>query len=713
MENHFLLDRSQYKRDLNVIKHYLTDAATYLSKHTGQPYDVCLDYVREATAAGGDMPLTDPDVMVLTRNQYGDRDKEVVKFNDFLRDVEVNDRLIAPTLTAYWNPETVPSISSEFIEVNIERRNVSKHEMFKAKEDGNKPLEEYKKNEQKSFKISNNSLSGAQSSAHTILYNESAHPSLTSTCRTATSYGNANNEKFLYGNRHYWSPEIVKGNITSIINSTDYALLAEAMSRYPIRHPTVEETCACIKYSTDLYWKNEEELQRIFRYVGTLTDVERSAFVYTGDLYHLAMFNDAFVREFLGRLSRKITTPVENPDHWVKAMDADLTALVSLLCAKELVGGSIKALKERNPEGYATVAATAKNVFDVLDEYQYLIKAFWRVNTLPSSVAHIRNSIRRGVITSDTDSTIFTVQNWTKWYVGKIDFSEESHAISYAVVYLATQTIAHILAKVSAGMGVREKHLHTLSMKNEFSFPVFVLTSMAKHYFAYIAAQEGNVFTEMDVEVKGVYLKDSNAPPHIMEEFNRTLRWVMDKVLEGNGINLTELLKKVAQMEHEVNLSVRRGDSFYLAGGQVKERDSYANPASSPYSFYELWQAVFAQKYGEAPPPPFQAVKVSVELNNQTKVREWLEGMNDRELSERMGEWLAVNKKGAITSFLLPRPNIETTGIPEEIIAAMNIRKLIYTTVKPFYILLEALGYYMINDNLTRLISDTIEIEAA
>ena len=208
-------------------------------------------------------------------------------------------------------------------------------------------------------------------------------------------------------------------------------------------------------------------------------------------------------------------------------MDADLNAFVGLLCAEELSGKSIKAIKKEGGRDYQIVGATAKHILEVLDEYQHLIKAFWRINTLPSSIAHIRSSIRRGVITSDTDSTIFTVQYWTEWYVGQIDFSEKSNAIAYAVVYLATQTIAHILAMVSAGMGVRPDMIHDLSMKNEFAFPVFVLTSMAKHYFAYISAQEGNVFTELDTEVKGVYLKDSNCPPHVMEEFNKTLLWMM------------------------------------------------------------------------------------------------------------------------------------------------------------------------------------------
>lgn len=706
MENHFVLSKEEYGRDLNILTHYVEDAALYLHKRTGKPLDTCRDYVKTTTAPGGKLGIVDPEVLSLTKHKPGHREKEILTLSNYFRDMEENDRIISPTMAVYYNPEDKPSLSSEFIGINIKRRNESKHAMFAAKEAGNKPLEEFKKNEQKSFKISNNSLSGAQASAHTVLFNKSAHSSLTSTCRTATSYGNANNEKFLFGNRHYWSPDVVKANVVSILRSTDYESLTHALELYGIRHPTIDETFEAIKYSTDLYWRNDSALAEIYELVKTLTDIERSAFVYSGDLYHLAKYNDGVVRTFLDRLSSKATVPIDDPDTYIDAMDADLAAFIGLLCADELMGTSIKALKKVGGRDYAIVGATAKHILSVLEDYQYLIKALWRVDTLPSSIAHIRDSIRRGVVTSDTDSTIFTVQYWTEWYVGKIDFSEKSNAISYAVVYLATQTIAHILAKVSAGMGVRASMIHDLSMKNEFAFPVFVLTSMAKHYFAYISAQEGNVFTEFDTEVKGVYLKDSNCPPHVMAEFNDTLKWVMDRVIDGGGINITDLYRRIATIENGIRRSVNLGESSYLTGSQVKNQESYANPMSSPYLHYLLWQEVFAPKYGEAPEPPYSAVKVSVDIKNKTAMQAWLDKIEDKELSARLEAWIKKNNKNAVTSILLPRPIVSVSGLPIEVIQAMNIRKLIQSTVKPFYILLESLGIYLMNNNNTRLVSD-------
>src|SRR5690606_21365817 len=115
------------------------------------------------------------------------------------------------------------------------------------------------------------------------------------------------------------------------------------------------------------------------------------------------------------------------------------------------------------------------------------------------------------------------VQYWTNWYVGKDDFSEQSMAIANTVIYLSSQLIMHVLAMMSANMGIDSKSIHRIAMKNEYSFPVFCLTSRAKHYYAYISAREGNVYEEMDVELKGVALRNSNVPKAIMRKLRKLI----------------------------------------------------------------------------------------------------------------------------------------------------------------------------------------------
>lgn len=705
--NHFVQKPADYKRDINILEAYHRDSATYISKMTGRPFEECLEYVIQQTARGGKHPMHDPDVLCLSKEKEGERTKLVIKFSEYLQDVIEKGNLLSPTLAVYLHPNVKRSLLAKYISGNIKRRGKYKKEGQAAKMAGDLELAQLRENQQTTMKVKNNALSGAHASNGTPLANKSSHSTLTSTCRSATGYGNANNEKFLFGNRHYWMPDLVKTNIISIITKTDLKKLQAAMDQFGIRYPTKEETMACITYSTDLYWRNSKETTLIWALVDTLSDIERAAFVYVGDMYHLALYNRDVVHKFLGELALKATEPVEDPDQYIKSMDGDMVAFIGLLCEKELDGTTISTVREKvGEEAYRLVAATAKKVRETLDRYAPMIKALWVTDNVPASVASLPTSIRRGAITSDTDSTIFTVQYWTEWFVGKLDFSEASKAIMATTTYLTSQTIIHVLAKMTANMGVIPSQIHQLAMKNEYAFPVFGLTPRAKHYYAYRSAQEGNVFKEFETEIKGVYLKTSKCPPHVMKKVQEMIHYIMDSVISGEGVSMHHVLGVVAGIENDIRNSVESGSYEYLTSSQVKTADSYKNPMSSPYAHYLMWEEVFAEKYGHTEAPTYSAIKVSVDADNRTKLQEWVDRMPDRQVAERFRAWLDANMKSNVTALLLPENVVSVSGVPREIICGIDIRKLIYETVNPFYLVLESIGLFMVDDNNTRLVSD-------
>lgn len=737
MENHFVKPASAYQRDLDVVGNYRRDMAIFLSKRTGKPIEQCVEYIKRQTGPGGKFEIIDPVLLCIHRDDKGDRAQSEITFTTYLSDIIANRWLFAPSMTVYEHPDVLESLLSVYITGNIIGRGKVKHEGLEAKMAGQEfklkaeafakagdtvqarfmsrqaatmsELEDLKENEQTTYKTANNSLSGAQASVSTILHNKSAHSSLTSTCRVATSLGNANNEKFLAGNRHYWSPDCVKANIVSVIGHVDYDLIKKSMDLYGLRAPSVDEVMDLITYSTSHYWSNQRQITEIRLLVEGLNDLERSAFAYVGDMWHLSKFNDLPMRVFMARLSSKATVAIELEEAktYIKGMDNDLKAFVSLLCAKELAGLGLGKLLEQNPENYCIIGATVKNIHHVLNDYQYLINAFWVTENMPASVAWIRDSVRQVAITSDTDSTIFTVQNWVQWYCGKVDFSEEAFAVDYTMVYLATQSIIHVLAQLSTTMGVVPEKLNVLAMKNEFAFSVFSLTSMAKHYFAYKAAKEGNVFSSLEEEIKGVYLKDSNCPPDIMKIVTSTMCGIMDTVMAGEKVKITEIMQRVADIEHGIISSVMRAESKYLARASVKDAGAYVNPGQSPYQHFLLWERAFRDKYGEAPKPPYSAIKVSLDLPNKTAIAEWLAGIPDAHIREALTR--QYEGKPSATTLLLPKDVVELCGLPTEVLQAMNIRKLVYSTVRPFYLILESLGVFLSNDNNTKLVSDFIQ----
>lgn len=715
--HHFVRPAETYTRDVNLQRTYVEDGAKYVATMRKIPLAQAREFVQKLVGPGGKHAFRDPATLVLVRQPNGDREQRTMRFSEFLGSVYEKRQMLSPSMTAYVHPDDKKSLLAVYIDKNLARRKAAKAEMFAAKMAGDEALANIGNSKQTTFKIKNNSLSGAHSSPYTILWNKSSHSTLTSTCRVATSYGNTNNEKFLYGNRHYWCPDVARNNIISIINHTDLAKMEAVMAKFELLPPTVGELKDLLHRCCNEYWRDEKEMANLVELLENLSDTERAAFAFTSDLYHLAQTNPKFVREFLRRLSHHPAEPqsVEEADKWIKEMDGNLEAFVFMLCSKELNGGTLKdangdksniKLRDARPEDYGRIGAAAKSVIDTLDHYEEFIRCFWVSDNLPASIFHAPGILRRSAVTSDTDSTIFTVQYWTQWYRGKLDFTKESEDIASTTVYLAGQLIRHILASTSGAMGVAKQYVNKLSMKNEYYFPVFALTSRAKHYYAYRAAQEGNVLKELELEIKGVALRNSNIPPEITDKAHWLITYVMDSVMSGKKMNASRVLRYVAKVEQEIRDGVLGGKFDLLGKMQIKGREAYKNPESSNYLHYDLWQSVFAPTYGNAPPPPYVAIKVPVDLERKADVAAWLDKMENPAIRDNMKAWLEANGKDKMAVMYLPEQVLALTGIPKEIISAVDIRPLIIQTVEAFYLILESLGIFMKNKDQTRLVSD-------
>lgn len=715
--HHFVNAPETYKRNVNLQATYVEHATKYVAKMRKIPLDQARQFVISQVAKGGKHEFRDPATMVLVRKENGDREQQTMRFSEFLQSVYERRQMLSPSMTAYIHPDDKKSLLAVYIDKNLARRKAAKAEMFAAKMAGDEALANIGNSKQTTFKIKNNSLSGAHSSPYTILWNKSSHSTLTSTCRVATSYGNTNNEKFLYGNRHYWCPDVARNNVISIINHTDLVRMEKVMAKFEIAPPTVEEVMDLMKRCTDNYWRDQKEMDNLRELVESLTEVERAAFTFVSDFYHLRQSNPKFVREFLTRLSAHPDQPqtVEEADGWIKKMDGNLEAFVFMLCSKQLNGGTLKdangdksnlKLRDVRPDDYGRIGAAAKSVIDTLDYYEDFIRCFWVTDNLPASIFHAPGILRRSAVTSDTDSTIFTVQDWTIWYRGQLDFTKTSEDIASSMVYLAGQLIRHVLATTSGAMGVAKQYVNKLSMKNEYYFPVFSLTSRAKHYYAYQAAQEGNVLKELELEIKGVALRNSNIPPEITAKAHALIRYVMDTVMAGGKMNASRVLRYVAKVEKDISDGVLGGKFDLLGKMQIKGEDAYKNPESSNFLYYDMWQSVFANHYGHAPPPPYVAIKVPVDLERKTDVEKWLAQMDNPGIADRMREWMASKGKTTMAVMYLPEQVLSLTGIPKEVVKAVDIRPLIIQTVEAFYLILESLGIFMKNKDQTRLVSD-------
>lgn len=722
--NPFVLEKNEYRRDLNFLKQYVEDVAKFLSTMTGDPIDTCVDFVKKGLKPGGVFEFKDPKITYLERVNYEDRVEKEGTLLTYLTESIQNKELIAPTLTTYVNPEEKQSLLVEFVDENVAIRGKAKKAMFAAKMAGNVDLELFKNSEQSNAKIANNAISGGHVSTSTPLFNRTSHSTLTSNCRSTSGYGNANNEKMLSGNRHYHHPSIVINNIISIANRTNLDQLLAVMEEYDMHYPSPEEALDCVLYSTNLYWRSSKQENTIYELLKRLTPIERAAFVYVGDLYHIAKFNDAIVRNFIGELSTPCYGDYEAPLKVIHSLREEYVPLATQLLPNVMKGVDWKKLKPeidpnaKKPEDeparaeadrikLSHLAATVVNIDATVLKYRSFIECFFVTENVPASLAFFPTSIRRAALTSDTDSTIFTVQDWVQWKTGKMLVDDETNAVAATMIFLAAEAITHILARMSANFGIETKRIHQVAMKNEFKFDVFVPTQVGKHYFAYIGCQEGNLFIDYDMEIKGVHLKSSNVPSAIMKKAEAMMKDIMDAAKDGRTISIAEKLEQVAQIERDIIKAAIAGDSAYFRSLQIKSAGSYSkDPEQSPYLHYLLWKDIFAKKYGEVDEPPYSVFKVPVYLPNAKAIQSWLEKIQDTHIRTKLEEYFKRTGKKTISTFLLPQQRLAIHGVPEELVLAMDLRRTVLDCTAVFYIVLETLGYYCLDDKISELASD-------
>lgn len=707
--NPFIRSVDTYTRNLEVHEPAIQDSALYLSSMTGDPIEQCVAYVREAFKDGGEFALEDPKSLILNKNLQGDREKKVVTFNQFLGRVKKQELLLSPSMTVYMPETQRQSTHAMYIEEGVRNRKKTKGEQMRL-EGENTPeafeQAQVKKGEQENYKGNNNSYSGATVSAATILYCKSTHSSLTSTCRTATTYANANNEKFIMGNRHYYNPEITKANMLSIANATDLVLLEECMTKFNMFYPSDRDVIDMMLYSTKHYWQNPTYTEQIRLMVAGMKPIQRAAIMYVGDLYHIYKYNPTLIKSFLTELSQVGRPDQVIPEEEFKKFDGDMELLSTFICYDLVKGRNKDKLREQNPEVFDIIHATGRNISETLNKYKLLIDAMFMTVNVPSSVHAFPSAYRRAAVISDTDSTMFTLQYWVEEFFGKVTFTPEAKRLVFSLVFLVSEVVMHILALQSANMGVSKKKLRQLAMKNEYYFAVLSLTTRSKHYYASQDAVEGVMFQKPRMEVKGVGLRDSKVPPRINRAAKRLMDEIITSVKEEKPLVMRSILTRIANLERDIYKSIYSGKAEFLTTGKCKKLEAYKSEDNATYAKHQFWEEVMAPSFGRIEKPPYSFVKISVTVDNRTRFNEWVDGIEDKGLAMRLKEWAMRNGKTGITNFHVPMTVVENMGIPEVITRVADVRAVISNTMGAFYLMLESLNVFLSDKDNSRLISD-------
>ena len=695
-QNLFLRPTDFYQRKLSPLLQYVEQNSFYLHKMTSRDLQVCRDHVVSSIKNKQHPDARDPVVSYFERGENGDRHKSESVLSHYISSAVKNNEILAPTFTTYLHPSTNKSILVEFIDNNVKLRGTFKKAAFAAKAAGNTDLFIMRNNDQNNMKLYNNSMSGSFATKGSILNNATAHSTLTSTIRSVSSISNASNEKIIAGNRHYYNSHVTLYNLISITSTLDKEKIRETMTKYNLIYPSVSDVVDCIKYSSELYWRYDPAFQKIYEFILRLDEVERAGFVYTSDLYHIRKFNESFVRQFISELSRKVTDqPIENPVDLLNNADEAVINLAHHICIGEMKGHG-KKYEELALNDQHTVAATVLNIENTILKYKDFIETFFLTINVPASTAYIPNMIRRTVVLSDTDSTMFAVDEYITWYFGELRFSNEAFGVAASVMFIATQCMAHALAILSANINAAREKLFTLAMKPEFTFPVFAQTSVAKHYYTCIAVKEANVFEDIEMEIKGVHLKNSAAPKSLIVEAHGKMKEILTTVMKNKKISLIEKINETLELERRIHRSILSSEVMYFKTSKIKNSEAYSKTElESPFQFHTFWNMVFAEKYGQVELPPYSVIKIPTTLVNKTAVKNWLETIPDQAISSRLAEWMVRHRKKDIPTIYISQSYVKAFGIPQEIIPVIDIKRIILDLTNVNRMVLESLGYFV------------------
>lgn len=681
-----------YGSNLDPIKGYFNQVGYYIHKKYNLPIEESNNLIRKIVK---DFKPKNPMVTFNKKKENGDMERVEDKLSNYIKDTIDNGELIVPSFTTYIHPSVKKSLHSEFLFINVRKRSEDKHKSFEYKQAGNKPMELYYSTMQKIRKIFNNAVSGAYGSKGSILSNPSGHYTLTSITRCVASIGNMTTESMIAGNKYFRDPEVTINYIIAITTRTAKFSVRNLINKFNIHIPTVDEVMNMILFSSRWYWESKEKENVIYEYISSLCDEERCMVMYCNDLWHFKTYNDQLMRNIIDDIGKISNEPVEKHMEIISKAPEGILNLAQCICADIIKGKKVDFKKMEGTEDLNYIASTTLKIMKGMDKYYLIFKIFFTTDILPTSIAYIRDMLRDAIVLSDTDSTCGSYDKWLLWYYGESMFNAEAIGIANAIMTINTQVMDHHIKILAANMNIDKSMYETLKMKNEFYWSVFIATNVSKHYFAYTEIQEGNVFEESELELKGVHLIASTIKIEIKKLIHKIMVDLLQAIKNKETINLKDYINKTIEIETGIVNGIKKGDVSYFKRIPIKGAKSYKQgPNDSPYQFHLLWEEIFAEKYGSMGEPPYMFVKIPLEINNKSEMNDFLNQLEDKEIKSKFEKLFERKKLSKYTTIRLPMDIVTRNGIPEELVNFVAISRIIEDSLYALYMVLETLGFY-------------------
>lgn len=682
----FIDDYSTYKQDRDILNNWFSQAARFLSAMKGYDYEKTLEFLIKHYEPGNN-GVKEKRIAAFIKNRYGDRERKVLPFTEYLEIVEEKNYHLSPSLVAYTHTDEEESVNAVGTLSFINDRSFYK-DLRQTVPKGTDDWTAF--NEiQNALKIFNNAQSGAMSSGGTSLANKSGHTTLTSTTRCLTSTVNIFNEKLICGNRLLLTYDKTMELFISTLEVANRELIQSVINKYELSYATVPQLMSMVRRCSYYYFRNEKHLKLIEEYLSKLTPLDLTILLCNTDLVGLTETNRKFITAFLDDWIHIPEFP-ENIDEnqYPKPSNGDYYNLCVFKLGSDFSKGQLHYLNKYH--------------LDLEEKYEDFINAFFKTPIPPSGIYSVGEMVREAVPVSDTDSSVYSLDSLTKTF----NYTGDKVRVFTGVMgYFIRNIAVDQHGRLSKNMNVSNKYARTLTMKPEYSWSASFTCLISKHYWSLEVMVEGVLNKEKILESKGVNIKGSKAPALIKEFREKLMMSTLEAAESGKYLDPSELLFNVAEMERAVIEDTLGGSPVWLEANTIKSGEVYSNEDSSVYYYHKLWEEVFAEKYGRSEALPYRAYKVPLVTTNKTKYNELLASMSESDLGKRLAKF-SETARDTLAMFYIPMEIAQHDGLPKEMIPHIDTRTLISQNLKSVYIILETLGLHILNDKVTRLISD-------
>lgn len=619
------------------------------------------------------------------------------------------DKIMSPFCSVYEPTNKVTSFLTNKIIKDKSKRSSKKKLMLNAKKVGDMSTARVYNNQQATVKINMNSTSGAMGCDGNFLSSPANYNAITSICRFFVMNSYAHAERFLEGNFYFTTIEQIINHIVNCIRlgpKSEYVMSVYNRSTVPLYLPTIDDVTNFLFDKLYRYNKNtpEENKAKIRDLVSKLDQGMLTFVYYMSNLKQLIQVNEGFFRPWLDDFltDTNVDYSQEYDLSEINKIDGDLITVVSTvynsMLPKNKKGNNIsvydclspqpaQGVNEAHPEIVQKFIAISKHMQHKLAQIEEIFNVFMRHDVGISRIPEHKHMYRDTVTLSDTDSIIFSTQHWVDWYCDSLIVDERSFAINALIVFFLTKSTVYLQYQVSKKLGCCGKDLLTMNMKNEFMMPVLISTAAKKNYASVLKIQEGVVFANPRLDIKGVNLRGSTFSPSTIAYTQWFIQDIIDTVTRGERVDPRKKIIDVLRYERLILDDLYNGGTTYLPIKSIKLANEYADSSKSLYFNYQVWESVFAPKYGSILIPTKTYV-VPVHNLADPKYIKYLEKA-DPETAERLKQALVVFKDKDINQIPI---NSMLKEVPDVLRKAMRVRSIIYSQTSPLYLIMKSLG---------------------